>query len=372
MQKYSVTSSQSLTPTTLLLTLKKTNFDRPFSYQPGQYAAISFYRKHRPTAARCFSIVSSPTDQGILQFSMRTKGRFTRALKDLKQGDIVTVRGPFGGFVFESDLEPNVVLLAGGIGITPFMSMMSYATATLSASRITLVFSCATQDDIPFVDELLALEHQNPNLNVFFTVGNGPIDRLDKAKTFSGRITPDIIKQVTGDSLTNPTYFICGPNPFMKAMTKSLASQGVPQGQLLTEAFSQGPNRQTGKISSWPLNIYFLGGVGMVLGSFIVMMSDLFKTLPPSSIINASKNVTASNATNSRQKDLDTLVNNLPDVTSAAPASPGAQAAATTTTTPTPTSGQTTTPTPVRSVPTPTPVATPKCTTTASGVTTCV
>ena len=374
MQKYSVISSQSLTPTTLLLTLKKTDFNRPFSFQPGQYAAISFYRKHRPTAARCFSIVSSPTDQEILQFSMRTKGRFTGALKDLKQGDTVKVRGPFGGFVIESAHEPNVVLLAGGIGITPFMSMIRYATATQSASQIILVFSCAAQDDVPFLDELQALERQNRNFKVFFVIGNGPIDRLEGTKTISGRITPDIIRQVTGDSLTKQTYFICGPNPFMKAVTKSLQAQGVPQGQLLTEAFSQGPNRQTGKMRSWPLNIYFLGAMGMALGSFIVMVSDLLKTLPPSSIISTLKNNTAINLSNSRQKDLDSLVNNLPDLTSSAPVSPGAQTAdaGLASTSQTSTSTPATTPTPTRTVPTPTPVAAPKCTTTASGVTTCV
>jgi len=66
MHKFYVSGNQPLTPTTLLLTLKKDPSTKPFSFQPGQYASLSFKKRGRPTPTRCFSIVNSPTDQSVL------------------------------------------------------------------------------------------------------------------------------------------------------------------------------------------------------------------------------------------------------------------------------------------------------------------
>ncbi|PIZ62717.1 hypothetical protein COY17_01910 [Candidatus Saccharibacteria bacterium CG_4_10_14_0_2_um_filter_52_9] len=361
MHTYSVTNNQQLTPTTLLVTLKNTEPSRPFDFQPGQYAAISFFRRRRPTAARCFSIVSSPTNPDILQFSMRTKGRFTRALAGAQPGDVVKVRGPFGGFVFDPASEPEVVLLAGGIGITPFMSMIRYAAATRLANRVTLLFSCASQDDVPFGDELRELERQNSNFRAVFVISQEPVDKLAGERVASGRINADIIAKASAGLVRRPTYFICGPQPFMRAMNKLLHAQGVDGHRVMTEAFSQGPNHQTGKIRSWPFNIYFLGAASLAIGSFVVMVADLLKTLPATSA-SATNNVTASSLTNSRQADLDSLVNSLPETANTAPSSAAAVATA---------SQPTTTTVSTSTAPKPTPVAAPRCTTTASGVTTC-
>ncbi len=94
MHRYTVYAVDQITASTLLVTLQGDDDHPPLSFQPGQYAAISYIRKHRPSIARCFSIVSSPTQQGMLQFSMRTRGHFTHSLTGLKPGDAVQVRGP--------------------------------------------------------------------------------------------------------------------------------------------------------------------------------------------------------------------------------------------------------------------------------------
>jgi len=147
----------------------------------------------------------------------------------------------------------------------------------------------------------------------------------------------------------------------MRAMNKLLHAQGVDGHRVMTEAFSQGPNHQTGKIRSWPFNIYFLGAASLAIGSFVVMVADLLKTLPATSA-SATNNVTASSLTNSRQADLDSLVNSLPETANTAPSSAAAVATA---------SQPTTTTVSTSTAPKPTPVAAPRCTTTASGVTTC-
>ncbi|MBW4061461.1 FAD-dependent oxidoreductase [Candidatus Saccharibacteria bacterium] len=141
-------ASEQINASTLLVTLRSRDANQLIAFQPGQYAAISFFKGGRPTPARCFSIVSSPTEQEILQFSMRTRGPFTRGLSAAQIGDVVDVRGPFGCFVLDIARYTDVVLLAGRIGITPFMSVASFATSIQATKRIALLYSCTTQDDM--------------------------------------------------------------------------------------------------------------------------------------------------------------------------------------------------------------------------------
>jgi ferredoxin-NADP reductase len=188
MSTYIVQESTKITPSTLLLTLRRDETERPLAFEPGQYAAISFEHKGKPSPARCFSIVSSPTDQHLLQFSMRVRGHYTTALSRLQEGEVVDVIGPYGGFVFDTSREKKAIFLAGGIGITPFMSMMRYLVALQSDNDITLLYSLASQDDVPFKDELLAIQNRHPNLKVLFVVGNGPTDSLPTTQVATGRI----------------------------------------------------------------------------------------------------------------------------------------------------------------------------------------
>ncbi len=328
MHKYIVKSAQQITDTTLLLDLEQKSGQGVFVYRPGQYAAISFYHKGRPTPARCFSIVSSPTDQGKLRFSMRTKGRFTKAAAGLKPGDSVKIRGPYGGFVLDIAGSSDVVFLAGGIGVTPFMSMVSYATSVQSQTKITMFYSCQTQDDVPFLDELKHLELQNPNLRVVFVVGSGETNKLAGLSVVSGRLTPDVLDGVLDNEYNGRTFYTCGPPPYMNAMVKTLRSKGVQRSRIITEAFAQGSQLQTGQIQSWPYNVYVLSAASLILGSLAITISDMLKTLPPQALLNSANLAPTLTSANSRQHDLDTLVNSLPPLATTAPATSAAQASA--------------------------------------------
>lgn len=361
MHKYIVESNEQLTATTQLLTLKAKQPSDNFNYEPGQYAAIGFKRKYRPTPVRCFSIVTAPDETGKLQFCMRTKGHYTRAVTKLQPGEEVRVMGPFGGFVIEPEYDNQLVLLAGGIGITPFMSMLRHAALTQSPLKITLLFSSQDQNDAPFADELMELEAKNPNFRVLYTISSGPLDRFPDRKAVPGRISPELLDRASGSSYSDNTYFVCGPPGFMKGMSATLRNKGVAKHKIITEAFSQGPNRQTGKMTDWPFNMYSLTAVGVVLGSFAIMLSDLIKTLPP--ILNATALPSAKAATNQRQQNLDALVNGLPANNSTTAASDQAAGQSTsqssstssqsTNSTSTPSSSTNTTPTPVYTQPTP-------------------
>lgn len=380
MHKYRVSRNEHLTANTLLLTLTRNqNGSTPFSFQPGQYAAISFKRHKRPTAARCFSIVSSPTDQSTLQFSMRTAGRYTKALASLREGDEVKVRGPFGGFVFDDARDKDIVMLAGGIGITPFMSMVRYATATGRTNSILLLFSNRNQDDVPFAAELKLLQQRNPHFKVVFVIGEGPTDKFTGQAVAKGRITPELVDKVISGNYESNGFFICGPPPFMKGMTNVLHGKGVPGNRIMTEAFGQGSHRQTGKIRSWPFNIYVLSAVGVAVASLVVMIGDLIKTLPSSSLLGSSNTTPLTSPVSTRQTDLDSLVRALPELAGTSPSTDAVTKALQQSATASAPQAQASTPatstkqsSPTTVTPAPAPKPTPKCTTTQSGVTTCI
>lgn len=311
MHTYIVRDSTKITPSTLLLTLQRDDTERPIAFQPGQYAAISYEKRGKLSTARCFSIVSSPTDQHTLQFSMRVRGHFTTALSNLQKGDIVDVSGPYGGFVFDTSNDKKAIFMAGGIGITPFMSIMRYLSALHADNEVTLLYSCSTQDDVPFESELLDIQKEHPNLKVVFVVGKGPTDRLPASQVATGYITGELLDKVTGKNYQDRRFFICGPPVFMKAVAGTVTKQGAPRSSILTEAFTQSSPKQTSILRSWPANVYVLGAVGLVLGTFAVMVSDLLRTLPPSTTLRPTK-TSPYLITNARQQQLDQLVNTIP------------------------------------------------------------
>ncbi len=365
MHTYIVEKSAQITPTTLLLTLKREESERPLAFLPGQYAAISYEWRGRPSTARCFSIVSSPSDQHLLQFSIRVKGRYTTALGNLQPGDIVDVTGPFGGFVVDTTLDQKAVFIAGGIGIAPFMSMMRYMAALDATNDITLVYSCATQDDVPFGDELREIQAEHPNLKVLFAVSHGPIDHLPTTQAVAGHVTPELLDIVTGKKYTDRRFFICGPPTFMKAMVNTLTKQGAPKASVLTEAFTQASPRQTSILRSWPFNVYALGVISVVLGSLGAMASDLLNALPPTTTLKPTKTAPYL-LTNARQQQLDQLVNSIPPSPSVITAPTDAQPQTSTAPAPAPTTvTQPQTLAPIYAAPITTPA--PACQTTPSG-----
>lgn len=318
MFRYKVQDNQPLTSTTQLLTLKHSGQGRQLSFQPGQYVAVSFYRRGRPTPVRCFSMVNSPLEQGIIQLCPRVKGRFTSTIRKLQAGDEAVVRGPFGGFVLDSDIHSQVVLIAGGIGIAPFMSMIRYAAQLKTATKMTLIYSCQTQDDVPFVDELGELEGNHPNLNVTLVITSGSTNRFHNRRVATGRISKELLDKQSGDRFRK-TFFICGPPAFMAAVGGMLSQMNIPPERVLTEAFSQGPIRQTGKLRSWPSNVYVLASLGVVSGSFIVMTTDLMHNLPQLKKTKTTSPIVSHALTNSRQKEVDDAVNDLPPTIKATP-----------------------------------------------------
>ncbi|MCA9345868.1 FAD-dependent oxidoreductase [Candidatus Saccharibacteria bacterium] len=404
--KYKLVKNQNITPSIISLSLERAVNQPMISFQPGQYATISYYKHGRRSAERCFSIASSPTSQNGVEFGIRVAGKFTQALQKLPEGSTMLVRGPYGGFVFDAQYEKRVVLCAGGIGITPFMSMIRYAAATGIDNEITLIYSIRNQDEIAYYDELNEIITNHKNIRVFFIIGEGTIDKVHLSHyMYSGRITPEILERACNGLFGLTSFFLCGPPPFMGAVKSMLSASGTPNRNVITEEFSQG--KQKGKKHGWPFYVYVVGGAGAMAVSASIMVNDMLKTIPKTILPSQLEN-TNSKPISSRQDELDALINSLASQLSTGGDSPtlisvnqevadaeakiaqitsqptavnnkssGSSGSASST----PTSSSTgstgsssstpTTSTPAPT-PTPTPAPAPKCTTSASGVTTCI
>lgn len=278
LKQHIVQESRFITSDTLLLTIEPRRAQDTFLFSPGQYVAIGFKRFGRPSPMRCFSIVSSPNGPKELQLAVRVQGNFTRSLAALERGDHVFVRGPFGNFVIDEIYDRNIFLVAGGIGITPFMSMIRYATEMQLPLPITLLYSCTRQEHIPFFDELHYHEQQNPNFRVIFFITKDTPSPVAGRTILSGRIDRARLKQLSGGQLSRSTYFLCGPKPFTHAIRDTLTQEGADPHRIITEEFT--PSTPANTITALsphaiPRWTYALTGASLMLAAAFFMVLDV-------------------------------------------------------------------------------------------------
>jgi ferredoxin-NADP reductase len=209
-------------------------FSRPaeLTYKAGQYMLVTI-RSGEKELLHAFSISSSPTEKGYIEFTKKfTQNEYSLALKALKVGEWASIDAPHGEFTFEGEY-PKIALLTGGIGITPFKSIITYATQTQLKSSIVLFYGCRNPNEIAFKDELTAMQAQNKNLKLVFTVNeplgdwNGPV----------GNITMDLLKKELPD-YKERIFYACGPPGMVTAMKNLVKELGLPESQLKLESFA--------------------------------------------------------------------------------------------------------------------------------------
>ncbi len=206
-------------------------------FEPGQYVTISADGLIA-TPTRCFSIISGPQD-AHLQLAFRVEGAMTKTISRLRIGDSVSVQGPFGDFVLDASTRP-LVMLASGIGVTPFISMLKQLVANDSRRQILILCTNRTKASTPFMDEISNLVAQLANAQAVFFVGD------DAEGAVQGRITETTLQKVIDNVGRDAQYYICGPAVFDKGIQWNLRDLGVRDSDVHSEAFSQSspsPNR---------------------------------------------------------------------------------------------------------------------------------
>lgn len=207
----------------------------PFTSLPGQYLTLTVKPAEKPVK-RSYTIASSPTERDYLEITVKREafGLISRYLHDrVNAGDGLAVTGASGYFTFTGQEAASIVLIGGGVGITPMMSVIRYLTARGWPGDIFLLYSCRTPSDFVFREELEYLQRRHPNLHVFPT-----ITRADGAGWMGprGHLTREFIATAV-PAITSRRTLLCGPVPMMDAIRQMLVELGVPTEQIKTENF---------------------------------------------------------------------------------------------------------------------------------------
>ena len=259
--QYLIENSNSSITGSLILTLKPKNASDIFNFKPGQYAMLSFYDKvGRFFINHPFSIASAPNQNGILVFGIKILGKFTQNLQKLEIGSQIEILGPFGNFIFNPKKHQEAVFIAGGVGITPFISAAEYVANNNLTNRISLLYSVRTIKDALFYDYIKKLASINPNfkpkVKVTQETVSGDFNYCD-----NGYITKESIIENVGQVL-GKDFFICGPGQFMKVMHSNLLALGVPSKKIHQEAFNVTPDLSFRKNF---LNIFLVYGLSLAV-----------------------------------------------------------------------------------------------------------
>jgi glycine betaine catabolism B len=222
----------------------------PLDYTAGQFAFFDIGGVYNDPKGpiRHFTISSSPTENFIM-FSTRIRDSpYKKRLATLEEGARVKVRGPEGQFVLHQDYSKPAVFLSGGIGVTPFRSMIKYAADKLLPLRIMMFDSNRNRENILFKKEFDDWANINKNLKIIYTISEDQ-DRHEQQASSSiandwkgeyGRIDKAmILKYLDTNMLNNSIFYICGPPSMLKAMQSLLQDNlEIPKERIKVEEFT--------------------------------------------------------------------------------------------------------------------------------------
>jgi len=207
----------------------------PFSFLPGQYLTLSLSIDAK-VVRRSYTIASSPTQHDHVDLTVKHEpdGIVSGFLhQKTRLGDLLDCSGPSGSFIFSGRECTCILLIGGGVGITPLMSVIRYLTDRCWPGDIYLIYSIHSPLDFIFQEELAYLQRRHANFHVVVTASHP--EGTDWSGP-GGRISSELLTQSVPD-LPSRYVHVCGPVPFMEAAKRLLAKLGVPANRVKTEAF---------------------------------------------------------------------------------------------------------------------------------------
>jgi len=215
-------------------------FEKPagFVFKGGQSVDLTLINPPRNDdkgSKRALSIVSAPHEP-FLQFATRVRdSAFKQTLRDMPLGTRVQIEGPFGSMTLHSNKSRRAIFIAGGIGITPFMSMLRQAAHTRLEHSLSLIYSNRNPEDAPFLDELQQMERQRRGSFQLVATMDGPAEPSWSGRV--GRIDAELIESVRVPPAM-PIFYVAGPPAMVAAMRGILSGMGVEDDDIRSEDFS--------------------------------------------------------------------------------------------------------------------------------------
>ena len=218
-------------PDTKTLQLKWPNgYDVEF--KTGQF--ITLYWPDDTSYKRAYSLSSCALDRGVFEVTVKRDGKMgTRLVDWTKPGDKLHVLPPAGKFLPVFEPDQHLICIAGGSGVTPFRAFVREATRRELETRITILYSVRTTNDIIFHREFHDLAAENANFNFYVTCTR--LHPQDPWTGHRGRITAEWVREQVHD-LANTVFYACGPNPLVDFAEELVRRDlQVPKTQMRTE-----------------------------------------------------------------------------------------------------------------------------------------
>ncbi|MGV6989837.1 NADH oxidoreductase [Testudinibacter sp. P80/BLE/0925] len=203
-----------------------------YPYEPGQYALVSI--KNTPDIARAYTLSSTP---GLSRYVTLTVRRIENGVgstwltRDVNVGDTLWLSDPKGDFTCSKIVSDNYLLVAGGCGITPIMSMVRWLCVNRPHANLTVFYSVHSPKDVIFKREWEQLKAQYPHLKLYMNSSQGASEGF-----YAGRISQQMLQELV-PNIADCTVLTCGPESYMQHIRDISEQLGVPQERFFLEQF---------------------------------------------------------------------------------------------------------------------------------------
>jgi ferredoxin-NADP reductase len=203
-----------------------------FEFKPGQFLTVRVRADGREHA-RCYSISSPPEVTGYLEISVKRQGTVSNTLHaTLRPGALLSVKAPAGVFTYPDHDDRPLVLIAGGVGITPLISMARHAVMAEPGRPVTLLYSARDAAGLAFHQEIAHAADRHPSFRVFYALTGG----TDRPGIHPRRIDEALLRGTVPD-LAHSIVLMCGPQSMIDGMRVLLPRLGVPADCIRFEVF---------------------------------------------------------------------------------------------------------------------------------------
>ncbi len=209
----------------------KLELPQPMPFKPGQFVMVAL----EGVGSKAMSMASSPTRSVMELLAEMSESAYKKKWAEVKPGDSVTIIGPYGVFTFD-EAEKKIGFIAGGIGITPFKSMLEYVSDKKLETDVVLFYSNKTPELIAYKKELDELGSRRNNTKTIYTLTR-PHESVQEWTGHTGRINLEFVEKHAPD-WRERLWYVCAGDSMVKDLCAMLESAGLPRSRVKREVFT--------------------------------------------------------------------------------------------------------------------------------------